>query len=132
MSLLDLMGEGDRQKMAVTFPRVTEYERSQLLAMEKEVLSIYISGHPLEDYAGEWKKRATAISTDFKNTASAGDADEAAGYTAGQNGKLFDGQRVLVGGIISEKRIKYTKNNQIMAYITLEDMVGSFEAIVFP
>ena len=132
MSLMDLMGEGDRQKMAVTFPRVTEYERSQLLAMEKEVLSIYISGHPLEDYADEWKKRATAISTDFKNTASAGDADEAAGYTAGQNGKLFDGQRVLVGGIISEKRIKYTKNNQIMAYITLEDMVGSFEAIVFP
>ncbi len=132
MSLMDLMGEGDRQKMAVTFPRVTEYERSQLLAMEKEVLSIYISGHPLEDYADEWKKRATAISTDFKNTASAGDADEAAGYTAGQNGRLFDGQRVLVGGIISEKRIKYTKNNQIMAYIILEDMVGSFEAIVFP
>ena len=127
MSLMDLMGESDRRKMTVSFPKVGEYERAQLLAMEKEVLSIYISGHPLEDYADEWRKRASAVSTDFKN---AGDADE--DTAAGTARKLSDGQRVLVGGIITEKRIKYTKNNQIMAYITLEDMAGSFETIVFP
>ena len=120
MSLMDLMGEGDRQKMTVTFPDVGEYERSQMLAMEKEVLSIYLSGHPLEDYADEWRRRATAVSSDFTGNGEDGSR------------KLTDGQRVLVGGIVSEKRIKYTKNNQVMAYVTLEDMAGSFEAIVFP
>ncbi len=120
MSLMDMMGEADRQKMTVSFPRVAEYDHEQLLSMEKSLLSIYLSGHPLEDYADEWRRRSTAVSTDFINT---GDESER---------KLHDGQRALIGGVVTDVRIKYTKNNQVMAYVVIEDMVGSVETIVFP
>ena len=113
LSLMDMMGEADKQKMTVSFPRVAEYDHEQLLSMEKALLSIYLSGHPLEDYADEWKRRATAVTTDFINTGNEAER------------KLHDGQRALIGGVISDVRIKYTKNNQVMAYVVIEDMVGS-------
>ena len=91
-----------------------------MLEFEKEVLGIYVSGHPLEEYVGMWKKKITNTTTDF--------------YLDDESGspEVQDGSTVTIGGIISEKKIKYTKNDQIMAFITLEDLVGSVEVIVFP
>ena len=120
MSLFDIMGEEDKKSFEIRLPDVGEYAKESKLAFEKEVLGVYISGHPLEEYADVWKKNITAATSDF--------------YPMEESGlpKVRDGAKVIVGGMITEKTIKYTKNNKVMAFITLEDLVGTVEVVVFP
>ena len=119
ISLFDFMPEM-KAAHEMPLPPVGEYDRESVLAMEKEVLGIYLSGHPLEEYEGLWKKGITALTTDF-------DLPEEGGKPR------FSGEeRVTIGGLISEKTIKYTRNNKVMAFITIEDLVGSAEVLVFP
>ena len=120
MSLFDIMGEEDKKSFEICLPDVGEYAKESKLAFEKEVLGVYISGHPLEEYADVWKKNITAATSDF--------------YPMEESGlpKVRDGAKVIVGGMITEKTIKYTKNNKVMAFITLEDLVGTVEVVVFP
>lgn len=120
MSLFDFVGEEEKQAFEVKYPDVGEYDRELLLSYEKEVLGVYISGHPLEEYEKAWRKNITAVTTDF-------DSDEELGHA-----RVNDGQTVIVGGMITAKTVKTTKTNQLMAFITLEDLVGSVEIIVFP
>ncbi len=120
MSLFDFFGEEDKKAFEVHYPDVGEYDRELLLAYEKEVLGVYISGHPLEEYAKAMEKNVTAVTTDFET-------DEDSGLS-----RVNDGQTVIVGGMITAKTVKTTKHNQLMAFITLEDLVGSIEVIVFP
>ncbi len=120
MSLFDIAGEDTKAQYKIPLPKVGEFPRELMLEFEKEVLGIYVSGHPLEEYVAMWKKKITNTTTDF--------------YLDEETGKpvVKDNDRAVIGGIISEKKIKYTKNDQIMAFITLEDLVGSIEVIVFP
>ena len=120
MSLFDLMGEEDKREYEIQLPNVGEYEKEQLLAFEKEVLGIYVSGHPLEKYEALWKHVITNVTSDFA-------LDEETGHS-----KVADGNRAVIGGILTEKRVKYTKNNKTMAYLTVEDLVGTVEVVVFP
>lgn len=120
MSLFDLMGEEEKKEYAVQMPNVGEYEKSQLLAMEKEVLGIYASGHPLEEYETMWRRNISAVSSDFV-------PDEDLGQT-----KAVDGSKAIIGGIVEGKTIKYTKKNQTMAFFSLEDLLGTVEVVVFP
>ena len=120
MSLFDFVGEEEKQAFEIQYPKVSEYDREFLLAYEKEVLGVYISGHPLEEYETAWRKNITAVTTDF-------DSDEESGQT-----RVSDGQKVIIGGMITGKTVKTTKTNQLMAFITLEDLVGSVEIVVFP
>ena len=120
MSLFDLMGEEDRQEFEVRMPDVPEYGRQELLAFEKEVLGVYISGHPLEDVAKRWKRNITASAADFVVDPDTGKAE------------VDDGQIKIIGGLITGKSLKTTRNNQTMAFVTLEDLTGSLEVIVFP
>ena len=120
MSLFDFMGEEERESYEVKFQDVGEYEKEELLAYEKEVLGIYISGHPLEQYEEKWRKNITAMTSDFN-------VDDDTGLA-----QVRDGQIVTVGGMITGKTVKTTKTNQLMAFITIEDMVGTVEVIVFP
>ena len=120
MTLFDLVGEEDKKAFEIRLPDVPEYEKEVLLGFEKEVLGVYISGHPLENYAAMMEKNITAITSDFQPDDEIGAA------------RVRDGQQVVVGGIITEKTIKYTKNNKVMAFLTLEDLVGTVEIIVFP
>ena len=120
MSLFDFVADEDKEAFEVKYPPVGEYDREVLLAYEKEVLGVYISGHPLEEYEKAWRKNITAVTTDFQ-------ADEETGKA-----RVYDGQTVIVGGMITAKTVKTTKNNQLMAFVTLEDLVGSVEVIVFP
>ena len=92
----------------------------QKLLYEKEVLGIYLSGHPLEEYEAKWKKNITRTTLEFQ-------LDEETGRA-----KVHDGAKETVGGMITAKTIKYTKNNKVMAFLTLEDLAGSVEVIVFP
>lgn len=120
MSLFDFVGEEEKKDFELRMPEVEEYDKEMILAFEKEVLGIYLSGHPLERFSGMMEKMISAKTTDFQ-------PDEETGLP-----KVLDGQKVIIGGMITDKTIKYTKNNKIMAFFTLEDLVGTVEIVVFP
>ena len=120
MSLFDIVSDDQKAEFDVQLPNVGEYEKETKLAFEKEVLGIYLSGHPLEEYEEKWRKNITRTTLDFQ-------LDEETGRT-----KVHDGAKETVGGMITGKTIKYTKNNKVMAFLTLEDLAGSVEIIVFP
>ena len=119
MSLFDLVSDEEKEAFEIRMPEVEEYPKEAKLAFEKEVLGVYISGHPLEEYTERWKKNITAVTADFQ-------PDEETGMP-----KVRDGARAVVGGMITAKTIKYTKTNKIMAFLTLEDLVGTVEIVVF-
>ena len=120
MSLFDIVDDEQKKEFEVTLPDVGEYQKETMLAFEKEVLGVYLSGHPLEDYEEKWRKNISRTTLDFQ-------LDDETGRT-----KVHDGAKEIVGGMITNKTIKYTKTNKVMAFITLEDLVGSVEVVIFP
>jgi len=120
MSLFDMMDEDVKKEYEVKLPKVAEYDKEVVLGFEKEVLGIYISGHPLEEYEQQWRRRISAVTTDFLPDDETGEP------------KVTDGAKQVVGGMITDKTIKYTRTNQTMAFLTLEDLVGTMEIVVFP
>ena len=120
LSLFDLAGDDVKKDFEIRMPDVDEYDKDTLLAFEKEVLGIYLSGHPLEQCRDIMEKMITAKTTDFQ-------PEEDSGIP-----KVRDGQKVIIGGMIADKTIKYTKNNKVMAFLTIEDLVGTVEVVVFP
>ena len=120
MSLFDIVAEEDKEELEIKMPNVGEYTKELLLSFEKEVLGFYVSGHPMEEYQALWNKYITAKTSDF--------------YLNDETGviSLSDGSTATIGGMIMDKKIKYTKNDKIMAFLTIEDLVGSVEVIVFP
>ncbi len=120
MSLFDIVSEDQKEEFDIKLPNVGEYSKEMKLSFEKEVLGIYVSGHPLEEYESLWKKNITNTTADFV-------VDEETGVMRAQ-----DGAKATIGGLISEKKIKYTKNEQVMAFLNVEDLVGNIEVIVFP
>ena len=120
MSLFDIVSEDQKEDFEVKMPDVGEYSKEMKLAFEKEVLGIYISGHPLEEYQEMWRRNITNTTADFM-------MDEESGEVAAQDGRI-----VTIGGMIAEKKIKYTKNERVMAFLQVEDLLGSIEVIVFP
>ena len=120
MTLFDLVSEDQKEEFQIRMPDVGEYSKETLLTFEKEVLGIYVSGHPLEAYEEKWKKSISATTADFQ-------LDEETGHT-----KVHDGAKEIIGGMITEKTIKHTKTNQMMAFITVEDLLGTVEVVVFP
>ena len=120
MSLFDIVDESEKSSYDVQLPDVGEYSKDMILAFEKEVLGIYISGHPLEEFEDLWRKGITNTTADFVLEEESGEAG------------VRDNAPCTIGGIISNKKIKYTKNDKIMAFLQIEDLVGTVEAIVFP
>jgi len=120
MSLFDMVDENQKAEFDIPLPDVGEYEKETKLAFEKEVLGVYLSGHPMEEYEEKWRKSISKTTLDFQLV-------EDTGHT-----KVLDGAREIIGGMITDKTIKYTKNNKVMAFVTLEDMLGSVEVVVFP
>lgn len=120
MTLFDLVDDEQKCDFEIKLPDVGEYAKETSLAFEKEVLGVYISGHPLEEYEALWKRNISATTADFQ-------LDEENGRT-----KVRDGSREIVGGMITEKTVKATKTNQMMAFITVEDLLGTVEIVVFP
>lgn len=102
-------------------PNLPEYNEKILLAMEKEMVGVYLSGHPLSEYEKELEKSATI------NTSEIADMRESE-----EDKHVIDGSKVVLGGIIIKKQNKITKNNNMMAFITLEDLYGTVEGIIFP
>ena len=121
LSLFDIVeDEEEKEGLALKLPDVGEYPKEMKLAFEKEVLGIYVSGHPLEEYEAAWRKKISNTTADFAY-------DEET-----QGVRVKDGAKAVIGGLIAGKTIKYTKDNKIMAFLTIEDLVGTVEVIVFP
>ena len=120
MSLMDLLGEEEKKAFDIKYPDVAEYEKEEKLSFEKEVLGIYVSGHPLEDYQNLMDTNINATTHDFI-------ADAETGETVAKDQIYY-----TIGGMIAAKTVKMTKSNQNMAFITLEDLLGSLEVVVFP
>ena len=119
MSLFDIVDDELKSDFEIKFPKVNEFSKQELLAFEKEVIGLYVSGHPLEEYQNMWKKNITRTSLDFQLN----DEDETA---------VADNAREIIGGIISEVTVKVTKQNSVMAFVTIEDLYGTIEVLVFP
>ncbi len=120
MSLLDLLGEEEKEEFEITMPNVGEFTKEEVLTMEKEVLGIYVSGHPLESDLNTWKNNITATTADFA-------LDEETGKV-----NVEDNSTQTIGGLINSKTIKYTKNDKTMAFLEIEDLYGIVEVVVFP
>ncbi len=167
MSLFDFVDEETKAEFEIKMPDVPEYGKKELLAFEKEVLGIYVSGHPLDEYIDMWNKYTTARTSDFEPEDEDAQQPQMAERTQNvlrvdmseymntpggvkdyvpdyvdvgspsdeggmDKGALRDGDEVTIGGIITDKTVKSTKTNQLMAFVTVEDMYGTVEVIVFP
>ncbi len=126
VSMFDLMGATDSEKESsqYIFRELPEFEDKELLSLEKEMLGIYLSGHPLEKYKNQIEEQTNIdslklleIDTEMQET--------------GKTSVYNDGQNVKIAGIISKVKKKITKNNSLMAFVTIDDLYGSFEVIVF-
>ena len=120
MSLFDIADDSQKEEFDVRMPDVGEYDKEMLLAFEKEVLGIYLSGHPMEAWQELWQSYVTKTTNDFA-------LDEETGAVRAE-----DQSDAVVGGMIADKTVKYTKNDKVMAFLNLEDLVGNVEIVVFP
>ncbi len=120
LSLFDIASDDQKDEFDIKMPQVGEYNKEMLLAFEKEVLGIYVSGHPMEEYQELWQRHITNTTNDFA-------LDEESNSV-----KVQDQAMAVVGGMVADKTIKYTKNDKVMAFINLEDLVGNVEIVVFP
>lgn len=120
MSLFDFAEPEQQKELDIVMPEVGEYDKEEILAFEKEVLGVYISGHPLEQYVGLLERNITNRTTDFVTA----DGEMAP--------KVRDQATAVIGGMITAKTVKTTRTNSLMAFITLEDLYGTVEVIVFP
>lgn len=119
LSLFDVVPDEMKAEYEIHLPNIPEYTKTEKLAFEKEVLGVYISGHPLEEYEEKIKKNITNYTKDFI-------ADEE------ENTIVKDNEYTVVGGMIVAVTIKSTRNGRTMAFVTLEDLYGTVEIIVFP
>ncbi|MCP1100880.1 DNA polymerase-3 subunit alpha [Aequitasia blattaphilus] len=120
MTLFDMVDDEQKKEFDISLPNVGEFEKETKLSFEKEMLGVYLSGHPMEEYAEKWKRSISKTTLDFQQ-------DEET-----KRPKVLDGSREIIGGILTGKTIKYTKNNKTMAFLMIEDLAGSVEVIVFP
>lgn len=119
MSFFDVVADDDKDSFVSEMIHIEEYKKEELLKYEMEVLGMYVSGHPLEEYIPMLEKYADARSIDF--------------YPDEDGNILLDsGRKVVVGGLLTEVNKRFTKKGDMMAICTLEDMYGRIELVVFP
>ncbi len=148
--MFDLGSEQEKEEMEkqkYQYEECQELSEKERLSMEKEMLGIYISGHPLEKLREKIIHLTNINTMDFAQIA--GQMSEVGGQISETRGeisevgsqvtdverngkpKFVDGQKVKLAGIITSIKKKYTKNNKIMAFITIEDLYGIAEVIAF-
>lgn len=120
MTLFDMVSDEQKAEFEIPLPDVGEYEKETLLAFEKEVLGIYVSGHPMQEYEAKWRKSISATTKDFQ-------IDEETNRT-----KVREGAKEIIGGMIAGRTIKHTNSGKTMAFLTIEDLLGTVEVVVFP
>ena len=138
---LSLFGGLDAGSMVevpeIQYPRIKEFDKKYLLAMEKEMTGLYLTGHPLDEYKASLKSQTSMSVEEIMSSQETLEeeamvTDPAAEIIMKPSVGVEDGERVIIGGIITEVSRKVTKNNKIMAFVKLEDLTGTIELIVFP
>jgi DNA polymerase-3 subunit alpha len=122
MNLFDMTATSPEELHRDLLPDIPELTDKEKLAYEKDLMGIYVSGHPLNEYESLLRDFVKQTTLDFPQT------DE----QIGAQGKVIDKQPVVMGGMVDSVNVKYTKKNDKMAFVTLEDINGSIEVIVFP
>ncbi len=138
VSMFDLGGSKEVEEMKYTYTTLPEYEPKDLLSMEKEMLGLYISGHPLENMREQIEAKTNINTFQLRQISSEnemsleeqGEFKREQTYEEHQT-EFKDGQNVTYAGIITSVKKKYTKNNKLMAFVTIEDLYGPTEFIVF-
>lgn len=137
---ISLFGTEELKNPEVRYPNINEFDKRNLLSMEKEMTGLYITGHPLDEYAKSLKIQTTNEISDVLSEHESLDEQIDTSIDSYNNAELFnknsnklqDNDRVILGGILSSVNQKVTRNNTIMAFLTLEDLSGTIEVIVFP
>jgi len=124
ISLFQTNAETLDQSVSYSLPDVKNFPADELLAQEKEVLGVYLTAHPLDEYADIIERNVTVTSGDLAEVL----ANEEEGYT----GSITDGMKAVMAGIITGKKTLVTRNGKMMAFVDLEDMLGAVEVVVFP
>ena len=131
MSLFDFADEEQKESLKISMPEQEEFPREILLSFEKELMGIYVSGHPLDEFIPLLKKNVTAHASEFDTAkeegeeASFNDADDDSSAT------IKDGAEVILGGIIMEAALKYSAKGNAYGNIILEDLTGSVKILAF-
>jgi DNA polymerase-3 subunit alpha len=132
LSLFETHGEAKNMEIEESYPELKEFPPKMMLAMEKEMLGLYVTGHPLQEYEDEIREQVSINSSELAESGEEAAPGRAGSEIAPAGRMLHDGMLVTVGGIITGKKTKTTRSNNLMAFVTLEDMYGSMEIIVFP
>ncbi len=119
MNLFDIAGDNSFQKTD-DLPKLKEFLPKERLAMEREVLGIYVSGHPLAGYEERFGRKVSCTSLSFQKT----EDDE--------ESRIEEGEKVIIGGMVMGVSVKYTRKNEKMAIVMLEDFHGAIETLFFP
>ena len=120
MTLFDIADEADKQSFKHQLPKVDEYEPDELLAYEKEATGIYLSGHPMDRYMDVCSRIVTAWAKDYQ-------PDEQTGEC-----RFKEGDELISAGTVTECKLKITKTGRQMAFLTIEDIYGQIDVVVFP
>lgn len=123
---VNLFEELEESSLEIQYPNINEFDKKSILSMEKEMTGLYLSGHPLDEYKDDLKNK---ISINISDIVSDSGLEE---NLIESERKVKDGEKVIIGGIITNVTKKITRNNQMMAFIEVEDLYGSIEVIVFP
>ncbi|NLC90021.1 MAG: DNA polymerase III subunit alpha, partial [Clostridiaceae bacterium] len=137
LSLFDFVEEESLAVAEPDYPTVPEFSQSERLAMEKEMLGLYVSGHPLKEYERAFSclplSSALDLAESAQNTAAIDDYKFIDGPGPDlRKDSLQDGDHLITAGLVIADRVLLTKRNERMAFVTIEDATGSFELIVFP
>jgi len=125
LSLFAMDGPGiEKVESEPQYPDIEEYSTAEILAREKEVIGIYVSGHPLEGYT-----RAIARQTSVDSSMFRSEFDEDSSII---ERRIHDQERAIMAGLVVSCTTKTTKKQELMAFVQLEDITGMFEVIVFP
>ncbi len=129
MSLFQINAEQmEVQGASARLPDAANFSKEILTSMEKEMLGVYLSDHPLKDYEEQIRSLTDVTAEDLAHAA---DQEEAGEVPAGQS-RIFDGMKVVMAGIITSRKTLTTKNNKLMAFVDMEDLYGNVEVVVFP
>lgn len=126
---------GENEIVDIRYPNISEYDNFQKLKKEKEVIGIYISGHPLDAYRDKFQTftfNAGMIAKEDEESGGADQLGEEGTEMIANDSQLEDGQKVVTGGVVTVFNKRYTKNGNLpIAILELDDLYGSFEVMVF-
>lgn len=133
MSLFGALQEESESNLEIRYPNIKEFNKKYMLAMEKEMTGLYMSGHPLDDYEKPLKEQTSiTIEKIIEAQKNLNEQKNVELEDLVVDSSLTDGTRVIIGGILTNVSRKVTRNNTLMAFAKVEDLTGYLECVIFP